>query len=131
MFSLVKGVNVGYGRLHMAIFIKVSNPQDLLSDIKRSINEGYIKEWSCDRDGDLTSTKEEIQNEAWFHPYTSIDNFLVSGIVGRKNVNISKALFSIYHSLFVNTLLANYSSQLDGIMIKPPFSNSFDTQNVE
>lgn len=115
----------------MAIFIKVSNPQDLLNDIRRSIDNGYIKEWSCDGDGDFTSTKEGIQNEAWFHPYTSIDKFLVFGIVGRKNVNISKALFSIYHSLFVNTLLANYSSQLDGIMIKPPFSNSFDTQNVE
>lgn len=115
----------------MAIFIKVSNPEDFLKDIKLSINNGCINEWVCDMDGDFTSTIENLQNEAWFHPYTCIDNILILGIVGRKNVKMPMSLYSTLHSEFVKTLLIHYCSQIDNILIIPPFSNDYDTHTIE
>ena len=115
----------------MAIFIKVSNPSSFLKDIRTSIDNGGIKEWIYDDDGDITSTDEKLKNEAWFHPYMPFDNILVFGIVGRKNVMMSMSLYSVYHSEFIKTLLLNYGSQLDNISIMLPFSNHFDTQSIE
>lgn len=60
-----------------------------------------------------------------------VDNILVLGIVGRKNVMMSMSMYSMYHSEFIKTLLLNYGSQLDDISIMPPFSNHFDTQSIE
>lgn len=115
----------------MAIFIKVSDPSSFLKDIKASIDGGSIKEWTYDDDGDITSTDEKLKNEAWFHPYMPVGNILVLGIIGRKNVMMSKSMYSMYHSEFIKTLLLNYGSQLDDISIMPPFLNHFDTQSIE
>lgn len=115
----------------MAIFIKVNNPSCFLKDIKASIDNGSIKEWAYDDDGDFTSSDEKLKNEAWFHPYMPVGNMLVLGIVGRKNVMMSMALYSVYHSEFIRTLLVNYGSLLNDISIMPPFLNHFDTQSIE
>lgn len=115
----------------MAIFIKVSDPTGFLNDIKSSIDNGIINEWTCDVDGDITSTEGNLKNEAWFHPYMPIDKVLVFGIIGRKNVMMPMSVYSTYHSELVKTLLVCYSSQIERISIIPPFSNHFDTQSIE
>lgn len=119
------------GVKNMAIFVKVSNPIGLLNDMKSSIANGEIDNWVCDIDGDFTLADEKFQNEAWFHPYLPIDEMLVFGIIGRKNVSLPMSLFSIFHSELVKTLLNKYCGQVDDISVVPPFSNHFDTKKIE
>lgn len=114
----------------MAIFIETKTPEKLLNLIHIQIDAGIIKKWACDKEGDFSCLREDLVNRAWLRPYL-LDDFLAFGIVGRKNVPLSIESFSEYHSEFVKMLLSHMGSQAPSIIVKSPFDNIFDTNNIE
>lgn len=114
----------------MAIFIESKTPEKLLSLIHIQIDAGIIKNWGYDKEGDFSCLRDDLVNRAWFHPYL-LNDFLAFGIIGRKNVPLSIEIFSEYHSEFVKMLLSHMGSQAPNIIIKTPFDNILDTNNIE
>ena len=53
----------------MAVKIKTHNPQLMLEKIKHLIDNGEIKTWVYDNDGDFTHNADQWLEKAWFTPY--------------------------------------------------------------
>ena len=42
----------------MAIYVKTNNPQGLLDEIRKSIENNVVQTWSVDNDGDFTHVSQ-------------------------------------------------------------------------
>lgn len=116
----------------MAVKIRTHNPQLMLEKIKHLIDNGEIKTWVYDKDGDFTHNADQWLEKAWFTPYVfdSLD-LLYFGILGRKGVNMTIEEFSIYHGRFIEMLIKNFIYDIDFFEILSPKSNDYDTKQIE
>ncbi len=114
----------------MAIYIKMKSSESFIDNLKAQIDNGKISDWTYDSDGDFSSRKAELCNQAWFHPYEFTD-MCIFGIVGRKNINLPFSVYAQYHGDFLKELLLNFPNQLANIYIKQPSENDFDTKNID
>lgn len=99
----------------MAIIVKTSNPKQLLSDIKKHVEDNKIRTWSFDSDGDFTHDVDQWRYQAWFRPFLE-SNQLVFGILGRKDKNVSVVDYAVYHGRFVEMLLTHFDMQCNDII---------------
>lgn len=88
----------------MAFIVRTSKPDTLLNEIYRAIDEGRIDTWSYDSDGDLTHCATQWNKQAWLRPKIE-DGVILFFIIGRKNIPITRQLYSIYHGRFVEMLI--------------------------
>jgi hypothetical protein len=95
----------------MALIIKTTNPSGLLADIKKAIDNKTIDTWSYDSSDDFTHTPDQWRNEAWLRPNTDYVGELRFGIIGRKNVALTKEIYAIYHGRFIEMLLAHFDTK--------------------
>ena len=100
----------------MAIYVKTSDPKQLLEDIKKNISDGKIKTWSCDADGDFTYEAEQWHCRAWMRPFTSQSGEIIFGILCRKDRNISVTDYAVFHGRFVEMLLVHFDRQCEDII---------------
>lgn len=96
----------------MAVYVKTENSQELLDKIKRSIDDGKIKTWKYDKDGDLYHSPDQWQYKGWLRPYT-IDNYLVFGIITPKNDVMTTLTYAIYHGRFIEMLLDHFDKDFE------------------
>jgi hypothetical protein len=96
----------------MAIRIKTSNPKGLLVKIKKAIDDGHIRTWAYDKDGDLTHTPEQYKNKAWLRPSIE-EGELVLHILGNKEASPTRAIYAIYHGRFLEELLTHFPGDFD------------------
>lgn len=99
----------------MAIYVKISDPKQLLSDIKKYIEDGKIKTWSCDADGDFTYNADQWQKRAWMRPFVTPDT-LILGILCRKDKDVSVIEYAVYHARYVEMLLAHFDKRCGDIV---------------
>lgn len=90
----------------MAIIVKTENPDGLLNEIKRLIDEKVVDLWSYDASGDFSHTPERWINRAWLRPEVG-DGELKFGILGTKDSGMTASLYSAYHAFFIQMLLTN------------------------
>jgi len=88
----------------MAIVINTENPEELLIEIKRAIDENRVELWSYDSTGDFTYTPERWVNRAWLRPEVGFGE-LKFGILGTKDVGMTASVYSAYHAFFIEMLL--------------------------
>lgn len=88
----------------MALYFKSDNPQKLLDEFKKAIEEGKIATWSCDEDGDFTHTPEQWQKKAWLHPKIESGQ-LAFYIIPPKGTNITTLVYAVYHGRFIESML--------------------------
>jgi hypothetical protein len=88
----------------MAILIKTENPEGLLNEIKRVIDENETGLWSYDSSGDFSLTPDKWINRAWLRPEIG-EGELLLGILGTKDVGMTASLYSAYHAYFIEFLL--------------------------
>lgn len=111
----------------MAIFIKTSNPQELLDNIRMSIENKVIQNWCEDEDGDLTQVYQ-WRNKAWFKPLVN-KNVLIFGLIGRKDEPMTKSIYGIYHGRFSEMLLTQFDSSIEDIKLTPNGIDGIDSFN--
>jgi len=111
----------------MAIYIKTSNPQGLLNDIKKSIENKVIRNWSKDEEGDITLAFQ-WNNKAWFKPFLREDT-LIFGLIGRKDEPMTKLIYGIYHGRFSEMLLTQFDSNIEEIQLTPNGIDGIDHFN--
>jgi len=88
----------------MAIIVKTENPEGLLREIKRAIDEGSTELWSYDSSGDFSHTPDRWINRAWLRPELG-EGELLFGILGTKDEGMTTSLYSAYHAYFIEFLL--------------------------
>src|ERR1022692_170955 len=91
----------------MAVHFKTSTPKKLLATYKKSIDDGHVKTWSYDDDGDFTHTAEQWSKKAWFRPKISVGEELIFYILTPKDTNLSSAIYAVYHGRFIESILRN------------------------
>ena len=89
----------------MALHFKTSTPKKLLATYKKLIDDGRVKTWSYDSDGDFTHTAEQWSRKAWLRPKIIEREELVFYILSPKESDLSSAVYAVYHGRFVESLL--------------------------
>ena len=95
----------------MAVYARTSNPKGLLDKIKDYNKKRKIESWKYDADGDFTHIPEQWENKAWFRPNIESER-LVFGLLGNKNIEMSKSLYAIYHGRFIEMLLTHFDTDI-------------------
>lgn len=93
----------------MALIVNATNPEALLTAIKKAIDNKQIDNWTYDHTGDFTKTVTPWTEQAWLRPSAN-QNVLMLGLVGRTGVEMSKETYSRYHSRFIELLLSMFDS---------------------
>lgn len=91
----------------MAIIVDTTSPADLLKKIKKAIDDGKVRSWSYDMDGDFTHDSEQWKNKAWLRPKV-YSGELRFGILKQKDVNLTKQVYGLYHGRFIDMLLTHF-----------------------
>lgn len=89
----------------MAVHFKTQTPQKLLNAYKKAIDDGHVTTWSYDKDGDFTHTAEQWIRKAWLRPQVVSGTELVLNILAPKEVDVSSAVYAIYHGRFIESVL--------------------------
>lgn len=109
----------------MALIVKTSNPNSLLSKIKKAIDSDEIRTWSYDSDGDFTHTPDQWKNKAWLTVKRNGNGELSFGILGQGSVNTSKLVYAVYHGRFAEMLLNHFDLDFSDIKVTS-MPTSFD-----
>jgi len=98
----------------MAITISTTQASGLLAGIKKAIDNGEVKTWAYDTDGDFTHSAEQWNRQAWFRPSVQ-SGTLVLSIIPPQGRNISKEVYGIYHGRFIEMLLVHFDSKFSRV----------------
>lgn len=109
----------------MAIYVKTNNPQGLLDEIRKSIENNVVQTWSVDNDGDFTHVSQ-WKNKAWLNPQIQ-NGRLAFGLIGRKDEPMSKLIYGIYHGRFSEMLLTHFDSSIEDIQLTPKGIEGLDS----
>lgn len=109
----------------MAVYVITDAPKLLLRHLKRKIDDGVIRTWEYDEDGDFTHSAAQWKTEAWLHPYLREDK-LIFGILPPFNKVISREIYSIYMGRMVEALINHCHNLIDNIRISPNPSMAYD-----
>jgi hypothetical protein len=90
--------------------IPTESPSDLLAAIKKAIDEGHIKTWEYDKDGDFTHTPAQWHEQAWLHP-VEVDGALTFGIIHPKGKAVTWAIFGVYQGRFIEMLIEHFHTK--------------------
>lgn len=91
----------------MAIKVSTSSPSALLSKIKKAVDDGKVRSWSYDKDGDFTHDSEQWSKKAWLRPKT-YQGELRFGILGVEGTQMTKQVYGLYHGRFIDMLLTHF-----------------------
>jgi hypothetical protein len=93
----------------MAIIVKTNNPSGLLKAIYKAIDDNEVETWAYDADKDFTHIPPQWKNKAWLRPEVHIGE-LRFGIMGQKDVRMSKTIYGVYHGRFIEMLLTHFDT---------------------
>jgi hypothetical protein len=109
----------------MAIIVTTQRPQELLDAIYEGIDDGSIRTWDYDNDGDFTHTKDQFVNRAWLSPIVGSGE-LKFGIIGQRGVPMTKGIYGIYHGRFIEMLLSHFDHKFSQAVASAQFVSGVD-----
>jgi hypothetical protein len=92
----------------MAVRLTTRTPRRLLNSFKRAIDDGHVKTWSYDEDGDFTHTSNELSRRAWFRPKVIENKELTLYILTPTDSKMTTELYASYHARLINALLRRF-----------------------
>lgn len=105
----------------MALYFETDQPSELLARYKAAVDDGQVRTWAYDDEGDFTHTAEQWKNSAWFRPKVLLGR-LAFYILTPKDTVLSSAIYAIYHGRLCESFLRHCDSS---------FSNSIATSLPE
>ena len=91
--------------IKMALHFKTPTPKKLLATYKKLIDDGRVRTWSYDGDGDFTHTATQWSCKAWLRPKIVVRDELIFYILSPKEVDLDSAVYAVYHGRFIESLL--------------------------
>ena len=112
----------------MALHIRTRvEPTQFLDKLHEKIQKGEIDTWIVDADGDFTHKPSQWFERAWLRGFAnSPDGDVVFGIVGRKDVSMSKVVYAVYHGRFAEMLLIHFDDDIESIWTSSQVEEGFD-----
>ena len=98
----------------------------LLKGINDLIDQNRIQTWEYDTMGDYTMTPSQWREQAWMRPSVKIGRTIKFGIIKRRDANISKEVYAVYHGRFAEMLLAHFDINIDSLEISPMLVTGID-----
>lgn len=92
----------------MAIFVHCLDASKLLRKVRHAIDEGIVRTWSYDEDGDFTHVGQ-WKNVAWLRPKAR-EELLSLTILPPRELPITRAVYGVYHGRFVEMLLSHFDA---------------------
>ena len=109
----------------MAIVIQCSNPAGLLADLRRGISQGTIRTWEETEKDLFTHTPKQWNREAWFTPKILRDG-IAFGILKRKDRDLTREIYGIYHGRFTEELIIHLSRYFDHTGVSSELDSDYD-----
>ena len=91
----------------MAVLLTTNHPEELLKKIKEKIDSDGIDTWSYDEIGDFTHTPGQWKEKAWLRPKPQ-QGALAFGLMGQKEIAMTKQIYGLYHGRFIDMLLTHF-----------------------
>ena len=91
----------------MSLSFNTSDPSSLLNKFKRAIDEGKVRTWSYDADGDFTHTPDQWSKKAWMRPSVAFGK-LDFNIVAPKAQGVSWEVYGVYHGRLAESVTAHF-----------------------
>lgn len=110
------------------IVVKTNNPRQLLSGINEAIKTNRIQTWDIDSDGDYYPVVQQWKGKAWLRPCPSDSepNILRFGIVKPAKVQLSKAVYGVFHGRFAEMLLTHFDDDIEELFISSQLTKGVD-----
>jgi hypothetical protein len=104
----------------LPVIISTPDPDGLLQNIRAHIDQGQIRTWTYDQEGDFTHTPADKQwtNEAWMRPSIQ-PGCLVFSFVPRKDRTLPRVVYAIYHGRLIEMLLTHFAADLEKVYATP------------
>jgi hypothetical protein len=102
----------------VALIIKTTNPAGLLSNIKKAIDNSKIDTWTYDDSNYFTHIPKQWNKKAWLNPIIEKDKLLF-GILGRKNEDLTRENYAVYHGRFAEMLVCHFAENFTEITTTP------------
>ena len=102
----------------MAIYVKTSNPEGLVNNIKEKIQDKHIETWICDSAGDFTHNTDQWRYHAWMRARVEVGKVVFS-ILCRNDRSLTITEYAVYHGRFAEMLLTHFDKSIDGLEITP------------
>ena len=90
----------------MAVYFLTAQPQALLADFKKKIDQGHVVTWSYDQEGDFTHTADQWKYMAWLRPSVESDKLTLYILKNSKQI-LTPALYGIYHGRFIESVVTH------------------------
>jgi hypothetical protein len=94
----------------MAIIVTTAMPNKLLSSITAGTEDGTVRTWSRDSDGDFTHSTEQWNKKAWFRPRVAAGQLILNIFPPRDQV-LSSVIYAVYHGRFIEMILSHFDRQ--------------------
>ena len=98
----------------MGVVVNCSGPEALLRSIYKAIDEGHVRTWICDKDGDFTHEPEQWRRKAWLRPVVAF-GALKFGLLGPTGVLMTKPIYGVYHGRFIEMLLTHFDADFTNV----------------
>ncbi len=95
----------------MAIFVGTEDPPGLLAALRQAIDDGRVRTWVYDSDGDFTQTAEQWKARAWLRPRQE-QGRVVFNIIAPGQTTLSTTVYAVYHGRFIEMLLMHFDRKL-------------------
>lgn len=94
----------------MRVEIQTTRPKSLLQKVYEAINDGSIRTWAVDKDGDLTHLAARWANRAWLRPKVSDGNLVFELVSNTKPpTTLEEAAYYVGH--FTETMVTHFSAE--------------------
>ncbi|MBO5427799.1 MAG: hypothetical protein J6K01_00740 [Paludibacteraceae bacterium] len=108
------------------VVLKDISVESLLKGINDLIDNNRIQTWEYDLMGDYTMTPPQWRAQAWMRPAVKVGRTIKFGIIKRRDVNISKEVYAVYHGRFAEMLLAHFDVNIESLEISPMLVTGID-----
>ena len=83
-----------------------TNPTNLLARIKQLIDNGSIKTWAYDSDGDFTHTPTQWNKKAWLRPVITTTGLQLTFIAPSSGG--SREVYAVYQGRFQEMMIVHF-----------------------
>ncbi len=90
----------------MAVYFLTNQPEVLLAEFKKKIDNGHVVTWSYDQQGDFTHTADQWKYLAWLRPVIKQEKLMMC-IVKNKKKLLTPAIYGVYHGRFIEGMLTH------------------------
>jgi hypothetical protein len=98
---------------------RTTKPQALLNAFNKCIDDGDVKTWEKDKDGDFTHKAAQWKNRGWLRPEVVAGTALKFTILFSSKETEKRLVYSYYHGHMLETFLNHLSASFTGAEATP------------